>query len=358
MAQNNIRNTSNLERALNRTITRRTCLKSLGALVVYAAVDAYLPQGVGTVEADAATPIRKGYVTSLGHVTVYKDTNCSTKLGTIYGDEDEIIINSISSDNKVLNVTYYITGSSKTKSGYIPVSALLPTTETTRTTSKAKVTTYKWSTGSSTYGYVDVGDSIVLYIGSDKNISCNGRYRLLYPAASNYKFAWVDQAGLNALLGESQSSSFTTLSSALYKNSSARITCGYDGYTTTKGRHEGIDITLSNDSPVYSLVAGEVINVITGSNGSSGLSQIAIYDGNNTVLYLHSNPIVKKGQTVAVGQQIATQGWRGCSSASGGHTHVEVRDGRRTRAAKSVNDNTLENPDPTSFWQNHGYSIG
>ena len=38
------------------------------------------------------------------------------------------------------------------------------------------------------------------------------------------------------------------------------------------------------------------------------------------------------------------------------HTHVEVRDGNKTSAAVSKNS-TLENANPTSFWNSLGYSV-
>lgn len=163
--------------------------------------------------------------------------------------------------------------------------------------------------------------------------------------------------------GSSTSSPTTTtkLSEALYKNSRAYISCKYDGYVNTKGRHEGIDFNCYNNAPVYSLIDGTVIRVKRGYNGSNGLSTIAIYDSaaNKTVIYLHSNPLssLKAGQTVKKGQQIATQGWRGVSKSSGSHTHVEVRDGRQMYAAKSVNDYRLENKNPESYWKSKGYTV-
>ena len=152
----------------------------------------------------------------------------------------------------------------------------------------------------------------------------------------------------------------TKLSYGLYKNNKAYISCGFNGYTTTRGKHEGIDFVYYTNAPVYSLTDGEVIRVKYGKNGSSGLSTIAIYDSsaNKTVIYLHSNPLsLSVGQKISRGQQIATQGWRGCSSSGGSHTHVEVRNGRQTYAAKSVNDYNLENPNPTSYWVSKGYTI-
>ena len=151
------------------------------------------------------------------------------------------------------------------------------------------------------------------------------------------------------------------LSTALYKNSNAKITCKFDGYTTTKGRHEGIDFSLSNGSPVYALTDGVITRVASGYRGRDGLSTIAVYNEatNKTVIYLHSAPLsnLKAGMTISRGQQIATQDWRGVSSSDSGHTHVEVRNGYVKNAAYSVNDYVLENSDPTPFWNAMGYKV-
>lgn len=152
-----------------------------------------------------------------------------------------------------------------------------------------------------------------------------------------------------------------TMSSALYGTSGGRITCGFDGYINTNGRHEGIDFVRGYGSAVYSLTDGVITRVTQGYNGSKGLSTIAIYSAstNKTVVYLHSDPLdsLYSGQQISRGQQIATEAWRGVSKSSGTHTHVEVRNGRCTGAAKSVNDYTLDNQNPTSFWNSQGYQV-
>ena len=151
----------------------------------------------------------------------------------------------------------------------------------------------------------------------------------------------------------------TAMSFALYQVSGGRVTCGFDGYISTPGRHEGIDIARRIGSPVYALVSGQITYVARGSRGSSGLSTIAIYNSSydKTVIYLHSGPLssVSARQNISKGQQIAVEDYRGISSSRSAHTHVEMRLGRQTHAAKSVGDPHLDNPDPTSFWHAAGY---
>ncbi|MCP9951142.1 hypothetical protein [Actinomadura madurae] len=77
------------------------------------------------------------------------------------------------------------------------------------------------------------------------------------------------------------------------------------------------------------------------------------------MIYLHSAPRsgLSVGQSIKRGQVIADESWRGVSSSSAAHTHVEMRLGRQTHAAKSVNDPHLDNPNPTSFWNSQGYNV-
>ncbi|NHN56275.1 peptidoglycan DD-metalloendopeptidase family protein [Calidifontibacter sp. DB0510] len=150
------------------------------------------------------------------------------------------------------------------------------------------------------------------------------------------------------------------MSRALYKRAGGSITCYFDGYRNTPGRHEGIDIARSIGSPVYALVGGTVTYVAQGAKGSSGLSTIAIYNAKlgRTVIYLHSDPVaLKKGQKISRGQLIGHESWRGLSSSGIAHTHVEMRPGWHDRAAKSVRDYTLSNPNPNTFWRSQGYNV-
>ncbi|WP_327048967.1 M23 family metallopeptidase [Microbispora sp. NBC_01189] len=151
------------------------------------------------------------------------------------------------------------------------------------------------------------------------------------------------------------------MSYALYNAAGGHISCGFDGYVHTSGRHEGIDITRSVGSDVHALVSGQIINVVHGRDGGSGLSTIAVYNASldKTIIYLHSAPLssLRVGRQISRGQVIANEAWHGVSSRRAAHTHVEMRRGRQTRAAKSVGDPTLSNPNPTSFWVSQGYNV-
>lgn len=140
-----------------------------------------------------------------------------------------------------------------------------------------------------------------------------------------------------------------------YHSSKARITTYFDGYLSTPGRHEGVDLARSPGASVYSLTAGTVIY----KNESTDLSTISIYNAklNKSIIYLHTNPLngLRVGQHVKPGQRIATEDDRGAGGSP--HTHIEMRPGRRTLAARSVGDPTLENPIPTTFWMSRGYNI-
>ncbi|WP_026412330.1 peptidase inhibitor family I36 protein [Actinomadura oligospora] len=180
-------------------------------------------------------------------------------------------------------------------------------------------------------------------------------------ARGNLDSTLKNENASHQFLGSNPPSSKTNMSYALYQTGGGRITCGFDGYTSTPGRHEGIDIARGIGSNVHALVSGQVINVVWGHTGSGGLSTIAVYNSSlgKTIIYLHSAPSgsLRIGQSISRGQVIAVESYRGISSSGGAHTHVEMRPGRTTLAAKSVSDWHLDNPNPTSFWISQGYNV-
>lgn len=328
----------------------KKCFRRLFSLLMAVAVTC----SILAIPSFAASETRKCYTISSSNTTAYSNTSLTSKLGTIY-PTDELTVLTVTSS--YCQVTYPTSKGSKT--GYIPTSSILTgTSSSNKKTATAKITTYRRNSTSNTYGSISKGD-VVSILGT------KGSYtQVKYPVSGGYKYAFITTSDANKYLGTSTSSSSSSrvnLSYALYKNTSAYISCSFDGYSSTKGRHEGIDIRCGNGKPVYALADGVITKVTFGSTGSNGLSTIAIYyaSANKTIIYLHSAPLssLKAGQTIKKGQQIATESWRGISSSSSSHTHVEVRNGKQTNACKSVNDYTLENSNPTSFWNSLGYNV-
>lgn len=303
-----------------------------------------------------------GYAEMVSHsdLAVYRNTSLTTRgtcspvksYNAYVSRNDKIYIYQVTGSYTKLS---YPTSSGR-RTGYVKTKDLLGVTSPTESFyAKAKLTTYTNAGLSSKSGSTAAGDAIYK-LGTTSNAVL-----ILYTAVSGsraYKAAFISKADYEKLKGNS---SELAMSYALYQSSGGWLSCGFDGYVTTNGRHEGIDFKKSNGSAVYSLTEGVVTRITEGYRGSNGLSTIAIYSSatGKTVVYLHSDPLnsLYVGQQISRGQQIAVEDWRGCSSASGGHTHVEVREGRRTAAAKSVNDNTLDNANPTAFWNGQGYQV-
>jgi murein DD-endopeptidase MepM/ murein hydrolase activator NlpD len=141
----------------------------------------------------------------------------------------------------------------------------------------------------------------------------------------------------------------------VYHSGSARVTAWFDGYLTTAGRHEGIDVAYQPGADVFAVLGGTVTRVTEGSDSTDALSTLAVYNAtyDRTVIYLHLNPLgFSVGQTISRGQKVGDEAARG---AAGSHTHVEMRLGRQTAATFS-SDTTLVNPVPTQFWMARGYN--
>jgi murein DD-endopeptidase MepM/ murein hydrolase activator NlpD len=95
------------------------------------------------------------------------------------------------------------------------------------------------------------------------------------------------------------------------------------GYGYRWGRmHRGIDIAAPVGTPIFAAATGVVISAGWNSGGYGYMVKIQHPDGSVT-LYAHNNRIVvREGQTVAQGQQIAEMGSTGYST--GPHSHFEV----------------------------------
>jgi murein DD-endopeptidase MepM/ murein hydrolase activator NlpD len=95
------------------------------------------------------------------------------------------------------------------------------------------------------------------------------------------------------------------------------------GYGWRWGRmHKGVDIAAPIGTPIVAAAPGEVISSGWNSGGYGNLVKVKHYDGSVT-LYAHNNRnLVRQGQKVEQGQQIAEMGSTGYST--GPHLHFEV----------------------------------
>lgn len=299
------------------------------------------------------TNFSRYYTKTTSNVAVYTKPNMSKKIGTVYSSDNTLVV---STKSNLSQIIYPISGGYKM--GWIYSSQLKSNNtnigKTYYVTTKAGlILRSKASTSSTALTTMPYGSSITVYSISNGWASCKYGNKTGYCSAS-----YISTSKPN---NNNTDTGRVNLSKALYNNNGAYITCGFDGYTSTSGRHEGIDIKYKNGAPVYSLTDGIVVRVANGYNGSKGLSTIAIYNSstNKTVIYLHSAPVsgLKAGKTIKKGQKIATEAWRGISSSSASHTHVEVRNGKQGYASVSVGDPVLNNFNPTAFWNSMGYNI-
>ena len=146
------------------------------------------------------------------------------------------------------------------------------------------------------------------------------------------------------------------MSDALYVGGGGRITCGFDGYVNTPGRHEGIDIAKASGSTVKALLSGTVTNVVEGA--------VACPPSRST-----TRPSTRRSSTCTptptTASTPATRSARAVDRRRGGpwcRQCVATPTSRcawadKTLAAKSVDDPVLDNPNPNSFWQARGYNV-
>lgn len=103
------------------------------------------------------------------------------------------------------------------------------------------------------------------------------------------------------------------------------------GYGRRWGRmHRGIDIAGPTGTPIVAAASGEIISAGWNSGGYGNLVDIRHPDGSMTRYAHNSKLLVRKGQWVDQGQQIALMGSTGYST--GPHLHFEVHPGGRGAA--------------------------
>jgi murein DD-endopeptidase MepM/ murein hydrolase activator NlpD len=96
------------------------------------------------------------------------------------------------------------------------------------------------------------------------------------------------------------------------------------GFGRRWGRmHKGIDIAAPIGTPIFAAAPGEVVSAGWNSGGYGNLVKIRHADGSVTYYGHNSRVLVREGQRVAQGEQIAEMGSTGRST--GPHLHFEVR---------------------------------
>jgi murein DD-endopeptidase MepM/ murein hydrolase activator NlpD len=135
------------------------------------------------------------------------------------------------------------------------------------------------------------------------------------------------------------------LLNTIFGRSGGKVSCDFDSYVETPGRHEGIDMVLYDGAEIHAITSG----VVTAAGGDK-YNTVAIYDSlnNKTTVYLHMSSVVGLcvNKSVNKGDVIGHQGSKGAKSS---HIHLEVRDGKRSGAAKSLDDPRLDNSNPYPY---------
>ncbi len=124
----------------------------------------------------------------------------------------------------------------------------------------------------------------------------------------------------------------------IYGNNSAVVTSPYGyqrcdiwGKVYKECKHPALDIAGSHQTPIYSPIEGEVIDI----NNDSG--KVAIYNSKSNITFFfgHMNRSdVSKGQYVRKGQQVGIQGTKGY--VTGSHLHFEARPGKQPYMATEM----------------------
>lgn len=125
---------------------------------------------------------------------------------------------------------------------------------------------------------------------------------------------------------QAASSGATRFTGRFIRPSSGRLTSGFGmrvhPITGRRRMHAGVDIAAPTGTPIRAAAAGRVI--IAGYMGGYGYTVVVDHGGGYSTLYGHcSSLLVRVGQQVRQGQQIARMGSTGMST--GPHLHFEVR---------------------------------
>lgn len=348
---------------------KRSRYRVLSVLIAMIMVICAVPASVSAATAKAKLPslssskyIKCYALKSSGKIYAYSDSNLKTKKDNWWIDcaSDECHI--VSVKGNAVQVSYPSQAKSGRSTAWFKRSDFTSTDISGQLTKKqttAKIISYRRADGKKEYGYAGKGDTVYV-------LKTSGSYtQIIYPLSNNQlKMGWVKTSALNKNSNDSKDEKVESnlISQKLYdiSDGKAHVLSSFDDKSYPNypnWRHEGIDYTYKSGAAVHALYGGEVVRVEEGN--SSSLSTIAIYNSkiNKTIVYLHTDPVnsLKVGQKINADQKIATEAGRG--SGTGAHTHIEIRDGKRTAAAISK-DSKLLNTNTVSKWKNLGFDVG
>ena len=145
----------------------------------------------------------KTYVDSTKNDTpVYKTSKATDtkKIGTIYAS-DLITISKVSDTYPYrLYVTYPVTGTNKTKSGWIDSEAIIfiggdwsdeLCNPDFGYIAKKKITTYRRMGSKSTSGYISKGDKVSVITSWLRDLNYDIEVPVIYPISGGYKMGWI-----------------------------------------------------------------------------------------------------------------------------------------------------------------------
>jgi murein DD-endopeptidase MepM/ murein hydrolase activator NlpD len=100
------------------------------------------------------------------------------------------------------------------------------------------------------------------------------------------------------------------------------------------GWHEGLDFPTPVNSPVLAAADGEVVRVDNVSDSFAGKHIVIHHGGGMHSRYLHNTTnLVKVGDKVKRGQEIAKAGTTGTSGAGAPHVHFDLKFAQQAHAA-------------------------
>ena len=240
---------------------------------------------------------------SSGKLYAYKDSSLKTKTGGwIACSTDECRIIAVS--GSAVKVSYPA-GSSR-KEAWFPRSSFtsfdLANGSCSQVTSSAKITTYRWSSGSKTAGYIAKGDTVRILCVS------GSRTQVIYPVGKNYRMAWVNTSDVTKYLKSTTTSSTTASSSSaanvangkyvLASGLNGNMVADIDGNKTANGTNCHLYTYNGTSAQIFQIThvsngwykiahtgSGKVLDVSGGIKAPCINVQIYQYNGTNAQLW-------------------------------------------------------------------------